>query len=146
MIKRAAHAENAGRCIDRRSDHREIKPRGSADIAIQNVTDVQREAVAGDGQTLCRPLRGQCTDPPLKNARGLKRAVDRMGIFFRIKDGQKPVPHELQHIAAMLFNYGNDLSEIGIQKGNHVPARHVFGQPRESLQIEIPDHRMDRFR
>src|ERR1700730_540114 len=46
--ERGAHAGDPAGEIDRRPDHREVEPRGAADVAIHHIADMERDA-EGEG-------------------------------------------------------------------------------------------------
>ena len=53
LIDGAAHAQNARGCVDRRTDHREIKPGFASDISIEHIACMERERKTSGCQPLC---------------------------------------------------------------------------------------------
>ena len=90
--------------IDGGTDAGEVEPVAAADIAVQNLPDMQRDAEAEALDGVADRIMHRF-DAGAGFARGLQHArADLLGIadlFRDRKHREQPVAHELQHLAAM---------------------------------------------
>ena len=131
--------------IDGRPDAGEVEPVAAADIAVQNFSDMQRDAEAKTLDGFAdRVVHG--VDVGAGLARGFQNVgADLLGIADRFRDRkhrQQPVAHELQDFAAMGPDRRHLAVEIVIENIDHGLGRQPVRQRGKAAQIRQPDRRM----
>ena len=88
--------------VDRRADRGEVQAPGAADVAVQDVAQMQRQAIAQPGLAGFGPLGVGLRESGPGVARGGKRgAAGGRRIVGDREDAEQAVAHELQHLAAV---------------------------------------------
>ncbi len=102
FTKRLAQRLHAGGLVHRRSDDREIEPVARADVAIEDIAQMEREPMVHHRLSSLAPRRIQRRQRPLHGAAGR----DRTGASLCIAAGctvercEQSVPHEFEHLPA----------------------------------------------
>src|SRR5665213_1177039 len=111
-----------GREIDRGPDAGEVEPVAAADVAVENLSDMQREPEAESLDRLPERIAHRL-DAGAGFARGLEHArTDLLNAAVLIRDRthcEQPVAHEFQNLAAVIPDCRNLAVEIAVENIDH---------------------------
>src|SRR5262249_18437204 len=89
-IDRAAHRRNPARLVHRRPDHCEVQTIVAADVAVEDVADVEAQVDRGDGSSLGGAPDVQRRDPGSKPRLGLERPPASGSRIVVLEDRERP--------------------------------------------------------
>ena len=142
-VDRAAHRGDAADLVDRRTDDGEVEPVGAADIAIEDVTDMQAEIHVGDRQHAGRAPPVQRCDVPGCGLRRVESPAAGTAAVVEVEDGQHAVAHQLEHVAALLVDGADDRLGIVVEHRNDLVGCCAVGDLGVATQIAEPEHGLD---
>jgi hypothetical protein len=122
--------------VDGGADGRKVEPAGAADVAVEDVAEMQRHAVAMDRFANLLALHVGRRDAQLGfPGRGERRLAGRAGIAGHGEDREQAVADELQHLAAVPFDRRHQAVEVAVQCADHPMTRQLVAQGREAAQV-----------
>src|SRR5579871_5884922 len=108
LIDRAAHGGDAAYLVDRGADDSEVEPLLAADIAVEDLADMETQIHLGDGQPGFAAARIEGSDAGAGRGGGRQgRSAGAMALGRR-EDREHAIAHELQDIARMLMDRRDD--------------------------------------
>ena len=114
--------------VDRRAEHGEVEPVGAADVAIDDLADVQRR---GEGER--QGVRGRAGERVLGALDRLQRrpAGGRAVAAGRHReDREHAVAQELEHVAALGVHAFDDRLEIAVERAEQRRLREALAEAR----------------
>ncbi len=127
--KNLGQAFEPERQVDGGADHGEIQSIQRADIAVDDVADVQADPGFEDGPFGPGAAAVQRVEPGQRGASGGERAGRGIGFIMSVdtKDREHAVADELQHVAPLGSDRTRHTLEIIVQHLDNVAGRELVG-------------------
>nr|AAF22882.1 adenylate cyclases-like protein [Bradyrhizobium japonicum] len=142
-IDRAAHRGDAADLVHRRTHHREIEPILAADIAVEDLSDMQPDISRRGGTAVRLPPLVQRCDVLAEQMLGAERSTSRMRHVLAGEHREHTVTDQLQHVAAGIVDRIDHGLRIVVEKRDDLVGTDALADPGRAAQIRVPQHCLD---
>src|SRR5258707_11688218 len=118
LTHRAAHGGNAANLVDRRSDDGEIEALLAADVAVEDLAEMEPEIHFGRRQAFLEPARVQGSDRLSRGSCGVERGRASATAFLGREDRKHAIADQLQDVAGMLVDRRDDGLGVVVEQRN----------------------------
>src|SRR3954447_9098211 len=127
LLDGAAERRDAARLVHGRPDDGEVEPLPAADIAVEDLPDVETEIGIGDGELARRAVLVQSGKTCAHQGLGVKRRPAGLAGLAGREDRERAVADELQDVTAGLVHGGDDRLRIVVEEGDDLAGRRGLG-------------------